>query len=98
MGVVKQRKNFRIEIMADSFVRLVTNGVEYIFRLITIQADFARIILAEVNTHRLLSRNSASSRAIPIEKMIEQVLTNTFIPFRFPKTHKGMQADEWVEE
>lgn len=98
MGVVTHRRNFRVEVMADSLLRLLIGDSVYLFRLITIQADFSRIILSELNTHRLLSRNSASSRAIPIERMIEMVMNNPFIPFRFPKTHKGMQTDEWIEE
>jgi len=59
---------------------------------------FPRIVLAELNTHRLLSRNSASSRAIPVEAMLRRVQDNPFIPDRFPLTHKGMQAHKWIEQ
>jgi radical SAM superfamily enzyme with C-terminal helix-hairpin-helix motif len=45
-------------------------------RLTTFVVTYPRFILAEVNTHRALSRNSASSRAIPVEKMIERVLNS----------------------
>lgn len=66
-------------------------------RLTTMEVTFPRIILAEFNTHRMFSRNSASSRAIPVEKMIEKVCTDPFIPSRFPKNQKGMQAAEYFE-
>lgn len=49
-------------------------------RITTMQVTFPRMILAELNTHRLFSRNSASSRAIPFEKMVKSVQENPFIP------------------
>jgi thymidylate synthase ThyX len=63
-------------------------------RLITLEVTFPRIVLAEFNTHRALSRNSASSRAIPIDKMIARVLEDPFIPVWWGKNQKGMQASE----
>lgn len=64
-------------------------------RLTTFVVKFPRIILSEFNTHRVFSRNSASSRAIPFEKMLEMVLANPFIPIKFQKDHKGMQGTEY---
>ena len=64
-------------------------------RLTTFVLNFPRIVLAEFNTHRAFSRNSASSRAIPFEKMLEMVKTNPFIPIKFLKDHKGMQGNEY---
>lgn len=40
-------------------------------RITTFKLVFPRFILAELNTHRLFSKNSASSRAIPFEKMVK---------------------------
>lgn len=62
-------------------------------RLTTYVVTFPRFILAEVNTHRMLSRNSASSRAIPPEKIIEQVQLQPFVP-RFNARVKGMGVGE----
>jgi len=53
--------------------------------LITFELIMPRIILAEFNTHRAFSRNSASSRAIPAKKMIESVATDPFIPVAWMK-------------
>lgn len=61
-------------------------------RLTTLQITFPRIVLAELNTHRTMSRNSASSRAIPVAKQVERVRTNPFIPEAFCANQKGMQA------
>lgn len=66
--------------------------------LVTIEATFARSALAELNTHRVFSRNSASSRAIPVKKMLEQVENNPFIPRRFSLAQKGMSTDEFVTQ
>lgn len=56
--------------------------------LITLELEYPRLILAELNTHRMLSRNSASSRAIPFGKMSEQL---TARPVRFGQANPGMQ-------
>ena len=42
-------------------------------RVTTFECRLNRTILAELNTHKLLSRNTSSSRAIPIAKMIADV-------------------------
>lgn len=66
--------------------------------LISILCTFPRIILAEVNTHRMLSKNTSSSRAIPFNKMVESVKTNPFIPIAWQKEHKGMQGTEYIDD
>lgn len=65
-------------------------------RLTTFEVTFPRIVLAEFNTHRMLSRNSASSRAIPFNKQIERVNNDPFIPEQFPLNCSGMQPQEYV--
>ena len=67
-------------------------------RLTTFVVTFPRIILAEFNTHRMFSRNSASSRAIPFEKMVKSVEENPFIPIAWQKDHKGMQGSEYFSD
>ena len=49
-------------------------------------------------THRMFSRNASSSRAVPVQKMIEAVKNNTFCPFEFQKAHKGMQGSEYFTD
>lgn len=68
---------------------------EYGNRLTTMVVTFPRYILAEFNTHRMLSKNSASSRAIPFKKMIESVKTHPFIPMAWMKDHTGMQGNQF---
>lgn len=54
-------------------------------RITTMVVTMPRIVLAEFNTHRMFSRNSASSRAIPFEKMVKSVEENPFIPIAWQK-------------
>lgn len=60
--------------------------------LITVEVNFNRSILAQVNTHRILSRNYQSSRAVPVEKMLEQVRNNPALPVSWGKNRRGMVA------
>lgn len=63
-------------------------------RLTTMEWKYPRFIHAEIMTHRKLSRNSASSRAIPLSKMIANVIENPVFPLHWGKNQKGMQADQ----
>lgn len=64
-------------------------------RITTLLVVMPRYILAEFNTHRMLSRNSASSRAIPFKRLIQSVIDNPFIPMAWQKEHTGMQGFEY---
>jgi len=57
-----------------------------------------RMIWAEFLTHRVFSRNAASSRAIPALKMIADIEADPFIPVAWQKEHKGMQGTEYIED
>lgn len=67
-------------------------------RITSMLVTFPRFILAELNTHRMLSKNSASSRAIPFNKMFKSVQENPFIPIAWQKEHKGMQGTNYEFE
>lgn len=62
-------------------------------KIATFEFEYPRFIHGELMTHRLFSRNAASSRAIPIKKMIEQVRNNPAFPIHFGANQSGMQAD-----
>ncbi len=61
-------------------------------RLTTYECTFNRWLLAELNTHRMLSRNSASSRAIPVKRVLSQVLRDPAYPVAWGANQAGMQA------
>lgn len=79
-------------VLADS----VSSVSSEAHRLTTLEVTFPRIILAEFNTHRVFSRNSASSRAIPVKRQIENVLERPYVPQRFPLNQAGMSAAEYI--
>lgn len=66
-------------------------------RLTTFELTYPRFVHAELMTHRMFSRNSASSRAIPIERMIERIQSNPAMPLFWGKNQKGMQAAEELQ-
>lgn len=63
-------------------------------RMTSWEVTFPRIVLAEMNTHCVLSRNSASSRAIPVAKRITAIEADPFVPEAFGRNQKGMQPGE----
>lgn len=65
-------------------------------RITSFELQYPRFIHAELMTHRQFSRNSASSRAIPIDKMIELVQTNTAEPIHWGSNKSGMQAGDEI--
>lgn len=67
-------------------------------RLTTMVVRIPKFVQAELNTHRMFSRNSASSRAIPIAKMIERIEKEPAMPVFWGKNQPGMQAREEIDE
>jgi thymidylate synthase ThyX len=79
------------KIICDS---LSPNGI----RLTTMELMFPRFILCEFNTHRMFSRNTSSSRAIPIQRMIDSILECPAYPESWGVNQKGMQAKDTLGE
>lgn len=81
---------FSAEVLADSIDK---NGC----RITTMLAVFPRSILAELNTWRMRSSSSASSRAIPSKKLIKSVQDGPFVPIP-GKNQAGMQQAETLSD
>jgi len=77
--------SFGARVLADS---ISPKGV----RLLTIEMTYPRIVHSEQMTHRVFSRNSASTRAIPLKNQIVNVLDNPFVPEKFGINQPGMQS------
>jgi len=78
---------FSVKVLADS---LAPCGQ----RLTTMEWTYPRPIHSEIMTHRDLSKNSASSRAIPPEKLIERILADPWVPEYIGVNQKGMAPGE----
>lgn len=83
--------NIKAEIICDSVNKFGN-------RLTTMVVTYPRIVLSELNTHRAISKSTASSRAIPIKKQIDKVRLRPFIPSWIGRSQAGMQAAEEVCE
>ncbi len=66
-------------------------------RLTTLEVTLHRFVLAEFNTHRVFSRNSASSRAIPVEKQLRRVEEDPAWPLFWACEQPGMQGGAVLE-
>jgi thymidylate synthase ThyX len=82
---------YNARILADS---ISANGD----RLTTFEITFPRFVLAELNTHRMLSKNSASSRAIPTHKQIERVMNDPAMPVEWGRDQAGMKARQLLDQ
>lgn len=78
------------EILADS---IHAHG-----RITTFKFTYPRPILCEVNTHLLASKNTASSRAIPIPRRIAAIRANPALPLFWGENKPGMVADKAVDD
>lgn len=67
-------------------------------RITTFELEYPRFIHSELMTHRLFSRNAASSRAIPVAHMIQQVKENPAMPIHWGMNQPGMQAEFELHE
>ena len=66
-------------------------------RITTFELEYNRYIHAELLTHRMLSKNCSSSRAIPIQKMLGYIENNMALPVYLGRNKSGMQAVEEIE-
>lgn len=66
-------------------------------RLTTFECKMHRYIWSEMLTHRVFARNSASSRARPIQKVIDSVCDDMAVPLVWGTAQPGMQAGPPLE-
>lgn len=67
-------------------------------RLTTLEVTFPRFVLAEFNTHRVLSKSSASSRAVPTSRLIERVEREPVLPLQWGRNKAGMSASDLLSD
>lgn len=66
--------------------------------LTTYLLRYPRFIHSELMTHRVFSRNAASSRAIPVHKLIDQAVHDPATPLYWYKNQPGMQGRVFMEQ
>lgn len=75
-------------------VKLIKDSVANSIRICTFVLEYPRFIHSEVVTHRVFSRNAASSRAIPTSAIIQNIRDNPAQAVWWGKNMSGMQAAE----
>ena len=85
-----RNSNITAKVICDS---ISEQGV----RLTTFEIEYPRIVMSEFNTHRAVSKNSSSSRAIPVSKMLEHTKNINLKPAYFGSKKSGMQAGKELD-
>jgi hypothetical protein len=67
-------------------------------RILSLELTFHRFILAEVNTYRRWSRSYASSRAVPVEKMLESAVLRMATPAEWIADGPGMTSSSQLTD
>lgn len=67
-------------------------------RITSVQVKYPRFILPQLNTHRVFSRSTASSRAVPTAKLIDMVRNNPVVPIHWGQNQAGMVAENEMDE
>ena len=75
-------------------VELIKDSIANSIRISTFILEYPRYCHSEVMTHRVLSRNAASSRAIPTSAIIQNIRDNPAEAVWWGKNMSGMQAKE----
>lgn len=83
-------KKISAEIVADS----ICNG----HRITTMLLTIPQIVVKELLRHRMFSFSSSSMRAIPFNKVVQEIRGNMFVPLAFQRHHSGMQGTEYLTE
>lgn len=73
--------------------RVIADSISLAFeRITTLELFYPRFIHSEFMTHRVFSRNASSSRAIPVARLIKDVMNDPAMPISWRKNKPGMQA------
>lgn len=87
MVTIEGKNGISVKVIADS-VNSLGN------RMTTLEIVYGRVIHSEVMTHRMLSKNSQSSRAVPLTRALEYLQNMSFVPVWWGKNQSGMSAKE----
>lgn len=84
--------------MTQPSAKVIADNIYGNARITTLEVVMHRFVLAEFNTHRAFSRNSASSRAIPYDKFRNKVVAHPAMPVIWASEQKGMQGGDAVSD
>jgi hypothetical protein len=99
-GLWEEKLMIKVKGKGGITAKIIANSVSSVSgdRITTFELEYHRYIHGEVMTHRVFSRNAASSRAIPVKNMLELVRNSPAMPIHWGKNQAGMQAKEECDE
>lgn len=74
-------------------VKILADSISRGDRLTTLELRYPRMMHSELLTHRMFSRCSSSTRAVPLKKQMEKIEENMAIPY-WTMNQPGMQGAE----
>lgn len=72
-------------------------GKEEVFD-ISVSSEYHNFLANGITVHNCFSRNASSSRAVPVERTIQNILNDPWMPSDVYKNCKGMQGKDIVNE
>lgn len=88
-----------VKIIADSIVRKAPKGdiTETAARGTTLELTYPRIVHSEFMTHRILSKNASSSRAVPIKDFVKLARETPAKPVEWGSNNPGMRSETLLD-
>lgn len=81
---------------------VVVDSIEYVGEEevfdISVSSDYHNFLANGITVHNCFSRNASSSRAVPVERTIQNILNDPWVPSDVYKNCKGMQGKDIVNE
>jgi hypothetical protein len=95
-GLWEERKMIKVKGKGGITAKIIADSISSVSgdRITTFELEYHRYVHAELMTHRMFSRNAASSRAIPVKNMLELVHNSPAMPTHWGRNQAGMQAKE----
>lgn len=94
MQITKENNSVKAEGKGGISAKVIKHSISASGKeMLTYEFVFPRFILAEVNTHRMLSKGAASSRAVPIADTILAIEQNPALPIHWGQNNAGMSSN-----
>lgn len=87
-----RKKYMAVEVDSIEYV-----GEEEVFD-ISVSSEYHNFLANGITVHNCFSRNASSSRAVPVERTIQNILNDPWVPSDVYKNCKGMQGKDIVNE
>lgn len=88
--------------LAFDIDKVVVDSIEYVGEEevfdISVSSDYHNFLANGITVHNCFSRNASSSRAVPVERTIQNILNDPWVPSDVYKNCKGMQGKDIVNE